>query len=113
MYVIPYKRVYERYKSANRPTILKLGTIHLLAESFPTRYLSSAEFGQELPKIDFFPFGCSSVLTLKKAVLRLKRGAIMRSFCTVVGILKTQIRFLFFKKKRWLAAQYPVCCVRT
>jgi hypothetical protein len=30
--------------------------------------LLSAEFGQELPKIIFFPFGCSSVLTLKKSV---------------------------------------------
>jgi hypothetical protein len=38
MYVIPYKRVYERYKSTHSPTILKLGTIHLLAESFPTSY---------------------------------------------------------------------------
>jgi hypothetical protein len=36
--VIPYKRDYERYKSKNGRTILKLGTIHLLTESFPTSY---------------------------------------------------------------------------
>jgi hypothetical protein len=51
--VIPYKRDYERYKSTNDPTIFKLGTIHLLTESFPTSN-RPLKFGQELPKFDFF-----------------------------------------------------------
>jgi hypothetical protein len=38
MYVIRYKRDYERYKSKNGPTVIKLGTIHLLKESFLTSY---------------------------------------------------------------------------
>jgi hypothetical protein len=38
MCVIPYKRNYERYKSKNGPTMINLGTIHLLPKSFPTSY---------------------------------------------------------------------------
>jgi hypothetical protein len=38
MYVIPYKAICGCHKSKSRPFALKLGTIHLLAESFPTSY---------------------------------------------------------------------------
>jgi hypothetical protein len=50
------------------PTILKLGTIHLLAESFPTSYRPQNS-DKNCRKSIFSFFDCSSVLTLKKSVL--------------------------------------------
>jgi hypothetical protein len=70
MYVIPYKRDHERYKSKNGPTIIKLHTIHLLTESFPTSY--RPENWIRITQNRFFPFDCSSVLTLKKPVLTIE-----------------------------------------